>query len=620
MNPSDVLVWALLAAGSQASLRTLTRRRRWETENKRVQIVVDYDDVCAVSIRAGIGRGELLVELREHGATGVSLPELSLARLMRAGRLVSIVPQTPRRVPAPLGEWMYLSCAETGMAEYCVQELNVRLPQAQAAREPTDPRAFAYAGDLETVGEMGLGFESARADEIHTAGLSVVPRPISYAWADEPLIARTIAQAAKVGDGIVAFDGDLILGHEMHLAETVAALEKNALMYAYFAESRHQRGDWFIAKSRMPNVILAERMTPTQMIPEDFHSAAHRWAMLARERGIRLLYVNFFRIVHATTPLECLHYIEHIVEAVQHAGFEVETGIVQKPLLTVPQAETAQAGLVAAGTAALALTRVLGISEPYATGVTLAGATMPFVMGFLDKPRNELEQKYAPSYLPKLLALTTAIAAPIAATRLGAGGEWQGALGAGLIDASAATGLAALTTGTDYQMHVEEYRGYGLDVWLPLLTIALELQDARWRALGLGVGVMGWMLTRRRDVPGQFDRDHAATHTHHLSTAGRLIGDMQLRLGMRPARKWAWLAPVTVVLVNWFAARGERNRAVMASAASVMAREFMLVGFRKGERDIELTVSDTVSKYAVGAAVAVALFAMSRFGSRSDGS
>src|SRR5256885_1336506 len=83
------------------------------------------------------------------------------------------------------------------------------------------------------------------------------------------LIERTLAQAAEVGDGVVAFDGNLILGHEMHLAVTLAALEAQDQTFAYFAESRHQRGDWFIAKRRMPNVVIAHQYTAAQMIPED---------------------------------------------------------------------------------------------------------------------------------------------------------------------------------------------------------------------------------------------------------------------------------------------------------------------------------------------------------------
>src|SRR5436190_20097277 len=108
MKPNQLLGLALVAAGTQAALKTLLRRRQWEAANKRVQIVVDYEDVCAVSLRAGISRGELFIKLRDHGATGVSLPELTLARGISAGRIVPIMPRTPRSEAPPLGDWVYL--------------------------------------------------------------------------------------------------------------------------------------------------------------------------------------------------------------------------------------------------------------------------------------------------------------------------------------------------------------------------------------------------------------------------------------------------------------------------------------------------------------------------------
>ncbi|HJW84568.1 MAG TPA: DUF5693 family protein, partial [Anaerolineae bacterium] len=152
--------------------------------------------------------------------------------------------------------------------------------------------------------------------------MGIVPRPVSYAWPEKPLLDRTLTQAAALGY-LIAFDGDMILGHEMHLNETLETMEREGLTLVYFAESRHQKGDWFVAKRRAPNVVLAHRFTPAEMIPLDFHAAAHHWAYLARERGIRLCYVNFFKVLHATDPLEGLHYIEHIKEALQQDGFEV---------------------------------------------------------------------------------------------------------------------------------------------------------------------------------------------------------------------------------------------------------------------------------------------------------
>src|SRR5262245_9110433 len=88
MRISSLLNLGLIATGAVASLRTLRRRHAWETASQRAYIVLDYDDALAMSTRAGLALSELLHEAHHHGATHVSLPELTLARLVAKGRLV----------------------------------------------------------------------------------------------------------------------------------------------------------------------------------------------------------------------------------------------------------------------------------------------------------------------------------------------------------------------------------------------------------------------------------------------------------------------------------------------------------------------------------------------------
>src|SRR5258708_27319368 len=109
------------------------------------------------------------------------------------------------------------------------------------------------------------------------------------------------------------------------------------------------------------------------MVPEDFHSAAHHWGMLARARGIRLCYVNVFRRIHATDPLECLHYIEHIQEEMEAAG--LRTDGFRAPIQPTPQRdELALAALAPAGAAALAASSALGLDDPLAVGLSVLAA------------------------------------------------------------------------------------------------------------------------------------------------------------------------------------------------------------------------------------------------------
>src|SRR5258708_7367059 len=143
------------------------------------------------------------------------------------------------------------------------------------------------------------------------------------------------------------------------------------------------------------------------MVPEDFHSAAHHWGMLARARGIRLCYVNVFRRIHATDPLECLHYIEHIKEELEEIGLRT-TGP-RAPIEPTPQRdELALAALAPAGAAALAASAVLGLDDSLALGLTVLAAAGAAALPYLDRPRRQLEEAHPPSHPPKLLALAGA--------------------------------------------------------------------------------------------------------------------------------------------------------------------------------------------------------------------
>jgi hypothetical protein len=646
----------MMAAGGAAALRTLDRRQAARADDRMVSIVVGYDDVQAVSVRTGLSLAELLPKLRASGATHCALPERTLMRMLGEGQMFQTIPREPHPLPPPFGRWVYLSGADTDCVHGTVQELQARLPHIGADSLPGDAHTLSFAGDLEVVGSIGLGFDAELAELIHRSGLGVVPRPVSYDWHERALIERTLAQAAGLGDGIVAFDGDLILGHEMHLSETLSALEAHDLTFAYFAESRHQRGDWFIAKRRMPHVVSAHQFTPAQMIPEDYHSLAHHWANLARERGVRMMFADFFRVVHATEPLECLKYLEHMREAVEGEGFRVG---IQAPRCQTRNFKTHDANaasrganlasLVPVGAGTLAVGKLLGLNDALTVSLAGVGALGSLSLtGLLDRARDALEEQYPPAYASKVISLAATTLAPLAALAVARSYDDPAValLLDGVIGASTAAAVAAMTSSDEYRLRVEEYKGFDLDVWLPLAGAILSFafpepvrasqRDARALSdklplrsrllamtlkrgstrparhvpmaagtrfvLGTAVSMAGWYLTRRLapDPCARLDMSPAMSHTHHLSAAMRHVGDIMLAVGPRPIRKWAGLAPFGLALN--IAAREEGMRAVELAGAMLSAagHAAAITGFRRPERDPQLTARAVGGSWLLG--------------------
>ncbi|MCA9870889.1 MAG: hypothetical protein KC487_11010, partial [Anaerolineae bacterium] len=329
MKPNRLLSLGLMAAGAAATILPLQRRLIWDNANRTVAIALDFDDTTESATRAGVALDDLLHELWHAGATHLTIPEDTLARLMAQGRVAVTVPASPLADQPPLGRWNYLASHEAGLLDRVQAELAARQPAVSARLlQDGDRPLLALGGDLESLVRVGLGFDPDLVHLAEHAGLQPLPRPVSYPWPTAATIERTLAQAADIaksysnapaivafqGEGAPGHPGELILGHEMLMHETIGALQRHGLVFAYFAESRHQRGDWFVAKSLAPNVILAHEFTQPQLVPEDMVSAAHRWGLLARERGIRLAVLQMFKVVHATTPRDCVNYVAAVAD------------------------------------------------------------------------------------------------------------------------------------------------------------------------------------------------------------------------------------------------------------------------------------------------------------------
>ena len=247
--------------------------------------------------------------------------------------------------------------------------------------------------------------------------------------------------------------------------------------------------------------------------------------------------------------------------------------------------------------------------------MTISAAAGAAVLPYLERPRGHLEEQYPPSYAPKALALTAASLAPVAVLDRSLAGWFNGLV----VQASAAAAVAAATSGQDYHLRIEEYRGFNLDWLLPMLAAARAIPDRNFRLGTMAMLAGAWAIAnhRRVDVLAQLDPAHAEGHTHHLSAAQRAIGDAKIVLGPQPARKWAGLGPAGAALSIVLASRGRRDLAAGAAILGALGSIFGLVGFRRPERALDVTARDAARSFGVGAAAG--LLALLAFGRRASG-
>ncbi len=219
-----------------------------------------------------------------------------------------------------------------------------------------------------------------------------------------------------------------------------------------------------------------------------------------------------------------------------------------------------------------------------------------------------LQSLYTPSYSPKLLALATATLAPLLALETD-GAEADQLWRLTLPPAAAAT-LAAATSDRQYLLRIEEYRAFGLDWLLPLGGVALQVGDRRARLASVAGLLAAWLLARRRgetDLLASFNAPHPLGHTHHISAAARLFGDLGIWLGPRPARKWAAVTPLALSARNVLSDRGWHGAASVAGAIAAASLALALSAFRQPQRHLALTTGNAAPAYALSAALGTVL-------------
>ncbi len=643
MKFSRFLAYGAVAAGSLAATKFLQKRMEWEPTHNTVAICVDYDDIVDAALRAGISFQALLQMLTNNGASHVSLPERTLGRLLTNKALFPIVVEQSTDGASGIGALQGLQGDPALIADLAI-ELQARLPYTQAK---ADGSTLTFVGNLTTIADIGLGFDTQTAQIMQTVGLQIVPIVSAYDWPEAALIERSIAQAAEYSR-LLGFAGTMVLGHEMYLNTTIEAMQTHNLAMVWFAESRHQRGDWFVAKKSLPNVVIAHQWSRETLLSFDYHSANHAWLNLVDERGVRLCYINFFRELHATAPLEGVDYVHHLKHVLEDAGYKVSAYLELRPPADapVPSAEDlAAAGMAVGGLGAAALNNYFDLPESLAIPLALTGAATGAVLPQMENliaerlknthhhhhdhdhdhhhgddddhhhhhhghsHSHDHDDEEEGSYVPKLLSLVAAISAPLAAVP--ADSENPISLLDGIAyPTAAAIAMATATSGEAYQLRVEEHKGFNLDWALPLALSAFRMRNKGIRYAALASVGAAWVASSRHNTDPfvDFDLSPAEGHTHHASAATRLIGDTIIQLGPKPARKWAGLSLLG-------AAFGQQNiGGLLGTLGTIMG----IVGFRRPERSLQMTATDAGKSLGLGVVGALLIVLMKPFWKRDS--
>ena len=140
---------------------------------------------------------------------------------------------------------------------------------------------------------------------------------------------------------------------------------------------------------------------------------------------------------------------------------------------------------------------------------------------------------------------------------------------------------------------------------LPLATAVIQLPQTSGRLAALAALGAAWLAAQQQnlDLLAAIDPGHAEGHTHHISAAMAKIGDLQMAIGPKPARKWAGLGPTATAVSLLLANQGKKEAMVGTAVLGAMGQAMGLVGFRRPERALQGTLQQAAPSFAAGAGI-----------------
>ena len=337
-----------------------------------VALIVDGEEVEALALATGGGVDEVLARLKEAGATGVGLHELTLADLAARRPFFSATKASLEAARSPVaahlpdslpgGAWLFGWSAP--LEPWLEASLSAHLPSAGKRLDAPGHDGAIWLLDPEVrLDAVGVGFDPAEADAILRAGLEVVLRP-----RDDPrgtqALSIVLSQVEAVKPLAVVFAGGSVAGYPWFMDEVAGALQAAGTPFGLI-EFTVQRGAGYLAKAAGYRVLRVHSIAPHEL-GEGFsrEAALDRWLRAARERRATLLYVRMpsggardaggeggFASGDPRVRFESyLAYVHELAQRLGAAGFSLGAPApLEPPPLYWPGVAAAVAGVAAAG-------------------------------------------------------------------------------------------------------------------------------------------------------------------------------------------------------------------------------------------------------------------------------
>jgi hypothetical protein len=456
-------LWVLWAVGVAASLFAAGWRWQIERQYRTVALVVDGSEVRTLQVLTGKPLSDVLKELRDFGATAVSVSAELLSDWVSKGRvkvegnaIVSDRVEDFERIRSSIQRQFSTSLPEhekreTGWA--------LSIPSLDYLSAP-----------------LFIGLDREIASTAHKVGLAVVARLPNPSGLTENGLRFWVDEIRSVKAFAVVFEGEEVFGYRTMLPQVAETLRQIHCQVG-IVELVSQRGDKALAAMLPERVIRVHSISARELVNFSQSELVDRFARAVRERNIRLCYIRFpFHL--KGEPLEVAQeYLSTLRRELEHKGFSAGA---PSPLPSINCPIwlwfLVSLGALAMGVAFLCL--FLPLSPIQQWELTILGAAFGTVLWFIH-----------PLWAGRLFALGVAIVAPVLAIWFGAkqtlrsGPRWQrAAIGiATCLGLTLACGFIEAATMFDHRfwLKVSEFVGVKVSQLLPFL-ILVAVVASQW--------------------------------------------------------------------------------------------------------------------------------------------
>lgn len=336
-----------IAVGLFAALIIAGQRFFVESDNKQIDLAVDYQSIVDLAEREGLEVSDVLRLTKEAGITSLAIYDTTLEKLSRTGKVFALSGAEILRnyQSGTLTNDLWRQTIEFGLIEaervYVIGgdiESYIDTKEALLQRLGAERVRIFSVGGIEVIEvkaqfgalmKLPLGLPRDEMNRARSAGFMILARPMNFQRCTAENVQFVFDRLESYPVSEIVFEGPEVLGASNFLDLTASNMTRRKFTFGVIEHPSqlqfyHQTGMYYLAQK-----IGEDNVARLYAIPRDeqpklpMSTAVNRWSTTDRERNIR---INLMRIYEKPNPemtlLETnMQYFREVRATLERDGF-----------------------------------------------------------------------------------------------------------------------------------------------------------------------------------------------------------------------------------------------------------------------------------------------------------